>query len=280
MSNTRSLWVNSNSGDPPLISVVIPARNRQDYLDNAVGSVIGQTVEARIEIIVVDDGSTPKLSSPHIADHTRTVRVIRSKHVRGPAVSRNIGMSLARGKYIAFLDSDDYWQSDFLEKMIRTIRREGTLGACCMSRKIYTKNRSHPFLTVSTFMRRLRSVIKDNLFLLITYMNGGRLPVDLPYLTQLSHMLFERKTIADIIFYPEMILCEDWLFVSDVLKIGEVSIITDKLVNFRISSSGYALQKINRVDKRRLYQRLLCEMMKTSGPTPFVCLFYFYTLTI
>jgi glycosyltransferase involved in cell wall biosynthesis len=104
---------------PPLVSVVIPTYNRWPMIAEAVQSVLSQTFKA-FELIIVDDGSTDN-----------TTRLLRSYDSRlkifsqpraGVAAARNAGVAMSRGKYIAFLDSDDLWspakleiQADFME---------------------------------------------------------------------------------------------------------------------------------------------------------------------
>ena len=99
----------------PLVSVVIPNFNNESYLAECLESVIAQSYK-RIEIIVVDDGSTD--SSIEILDKYQSkIRVIRSSH-NGASAARNIGIEQSKGKFIAFMDSDDIWIIDKIEKQI------------------------------------------------------------------------------------------------------------------------------------------------------------------
>ena len=99
-------------GDRPLVSVVIPAYNAMPYLPIAVSSVLGQTYQP-VEVIIVNDGS-----SDGTADWVRSVtddRVTLIEKLNGGASSaRNQGIRAARGKYVAFLDADDYWEPNKL----------------------------------------------------------------------------------------------------------------------------------------------------------------------
>ena len=104
----------------PLFSVVIPVYNRADIVGRAVRSVQSQLCQD-FEIIVVDDGSTDSLHSViHFIDDLRIQLVCQPN--RGAGTARNHGIDLARGKYVAFLDSDDTFLPHHLEAMERLLR--------------------------------------------------------------------------------------------------------------------------------------------------------------
>ncbi len=91
----------------PKVSVIIPTFNRLPMLKEAVDSVLAQDFED-IELIVVDDGSADG-TSEEMGRYGGRVRVVRHPENRGVSAARNSGILHAKGKYIAFLDSDDLW---------------------------------------------------------------------------------------------------------------------------------------------------------------------------
>ncbi|MEN8139834.1 MAG: glycosyltransferase [Thermodesulfobacteriota bacterium] len=93
----------------PLISVIIPTWNRVDFLATAIDSVLSQNFQD-FELIVVDDGSTD--ATPELlASHGRRLTTLATGgNQQGPAAARNLGIKAATGEFIAFLDSDDWWQ--------------------------------------------------------------------------------------------------------------------------------------------------------------------------
>ena len=103
----------------PLVSVVIPVYNVEEYLRECVDSVLRQTYPY-FEVVLIDDGSTDSSGSicDDYAARDSRIRVIHQEN-HGLGHARNTGMDTAAGKYIIFLDSDDYWEHDLLEKVLR-----------------------------------------------------------------------------------------------------------------------------------------------------------------
>ena len=111
----------------PLVSIITPSYNSEKYIIETIESVLAQTYK-NWEVIIVDDLSTDDSLQiiEQYAQKDRRIKVIRSKQNRGPAKARNRAIEEAKGKYIAFLDSDDVWFPDKLEKQI-TFMQENNL---------------------------------------------------------------------------------------------------------------------------------------------------------
>ena len=104
----------------PKVSIVIPVYNTEKYLCQCLDSVINQTL-TDFEIICVDDGSTdesPSILSNYEKRDSRFKVISQSN--KGPGTARNIGMNQASGEYLIFLDSDDWFELDFLSKLVET----------------------------------------------------------------------------------------------------------------------------------------------------------------
>ena len=105
----------------PLFTVVIPTFNRKKFLKRSTDSVLNQTYKD-FELIIVDDGSTDA-TIELMADYTgKGINYIRTPNL-GVSHGRNTGIKNSRGSYIAFLDSDDYWESTKLEHVIYEINK-------------------------------------------------------------------------------------------------------------------------------------------------------------
>ena len=145
-----------------IISVIIPTYNKAPYIQQAVDSVLGQTYKD-LEIIVVDDGSTdetvPKLKS--YVDAGLITYLYQTN--QGPSVARNVGLRLARGQYIKFLDSDDFLYPEQIKKQIQDI--EGEPEAISITDylilKLNGKTEKRPVYLVSK-EKQLASFIESN----------------------------------------------------------------------------------------------------------------------
>ncbi|SDD33236.1 glycosyltransferase family 2 protein [Natrinema hispanicum] len=105
------------SSTSPLVSVVIPTYNRSEVIGNAISSGLNQTFDD-LEILVVDDGSTDQTKKVVSTFTDERVRYIPLAENQGANAARNTGVRQANGDLIAFLDADDEWQSDKIEKQV------------------------------------------------------------------------------------------------------------------------------------------------------------------
>ena len=101
----------------PFVSVIIPTYNRKNLIVRAVDSVLNQSFR-NFELLVIDDGSADGTESVMTGIQDNRLRYLPLPENGGPAKARNEGIRLARGEYIAFLDSDDAWRKDKLQKQL------------------------------------------------------------------------------------------------------------------------------------------------------------------
>lgn len=107
-----------NDRERPLVSVIIPVFNAEKYIKRALSSLVSQTYE-NIEIICVNDGSTDHSANilERMAESDNRVKVITQVN-SGPAKARNTGLDIARGKYISFVDSDDFVDKEMYATLV------------------------------------------------------------------------------------------------------------------------------------------------------------------
>ena len=103
------------------VSVIVPTYNRAQALEKALNSIISQSV--KLEVLVCDDGSTDNTAA--VAERAATrcrLKYIRGSNSGGPARPRNAGLQTAQGEFVAFLDSDDWWEPNKLSASVEALR--------------------------------------------------------------------------------------------------------------------------------------------------------------
>jgi glycosyltransferase involved in cell wall biosynthesis len=121
--------VSGVAGRWPLVSVILPTRGRPRLVREVLAAIIGQSYPGRIECIVVHDEEPPDPSLAHLGTAQRSVVAVPNTHTPGLAGSRNTGLGLARGEFIATCDDDDIWHAGKLAAQIARLLREPDLLA-------------------------------------------------------------------------------------------------------------------------------------------------------
>ncbi len=213
------------------VSVIIPVYNVEPYLEECLDSVCNQTLK-EIEIICINDGSTDsslKILQQYAEQDERIIIINQNNH--GLSHSRNIGIQLAKGKYIYFLDSDDYISYEALDFLVN-IMLTGNLEMLLfnarvfgdrnveekrLQREINIFNRSHEYPFVSR---------GENLFKLLIDNNE--------YVSAVSAQLISRNFLQDnSLMFQEDIIHEDELYTFKCLLLASRVGYTEKAFYFR-----------------------------------------------
>ena len=114
-----------------MISIVMPAYNAAGTIRDSIQSIFAQTVKDW-ELIVIDDGSKDDTTRilEELAAVDKRIRFLKNEKNSGASYTRNRAVALARGEWIAFLDSDDLWRSDKLEKQLALIEKHPNAVIC------------------------------------------------------------------------------------------------------------------------------------------------------
>jgi glycosyltransferase involved in cell wall biosynthesis len=126
----------------PLVSVVIPTYNCEAYIRETIDSVLAQEFQ-NIEIIVVDDGSTDR-TVDFVRSYGHSVRFL-SQENSGVCVARNRGLREAAGKYICFMDHDDYWYPGKISRQVEEFGRHPEVGVVYSAFTLWTADASGNF---------------------------------------------------------------------------------------------------------------------------------------
>jgi teichuronic acid biosynthesis glycosyltransferase TuaG len=217
-----------------MVSIIIPVYNNEVYLVQAVESVLGQTFQD-FEIIIIDDCSADDTLAVarRLAVEDSRIKVIANTENLGVVQSRNTGFAAAAGDYIAFLDSDDIWSNEKLEKQITLMERD-SLDLC------YT---AYAFIDADG--------------------NRHGKTYHVPESASLSRMLREnvigcstvvlRKHLTDTVKLREGYAHEDYVMWLELLRNGVVAGgINEPLMLYRKTEQGRSFNKINAA-KGRFY---------------------------
>ena len=216
-------------GTAPIVSVVIPVYNIEAHLRQCLDSVAGQTLQD-IEIICVDDGSTD--SSPEILDEygERDARfcIIHQENA-GPGSARNRGINEATGEYLIFLDSDDWFEANFLEKMVK--RSKETLADITICRSV-------------EFDTNTIQTLPSEWMLKTEYLPGDTFsPKEISnYVFQFTYgwpwdKLYRTKFVKEsALEYPPLPNSEDLVFVFQSLALAErIALVENILIHHRVN---------------------------------------------
>lgn len=122
----------------PEVSVIIPTYNRGDLISDTIDSVLAQSFQD-FEILVVDDGSTDNTREV-LKKYAGKITYLNIVHTGLPAAARNAGLKQAKGKYVAFLDSDDIWMPEKLAKQVAVLENYPEIDLVCSNAYIYREN--------------------------------------------------------------------------------------------------------------------------------------------
>lgn len=186
------------NGNKDLVSIVIPVYNVELYLKKCMESIINQTYK-NLEIIIVDDGSLdncPKICDEYSKKDKR-IKVIHKEN-GGLSDARNAGIDIATGKYITFVDSDDYVSHDYVEYMYSLIRKYKAQIATCETEVINTEK--NKLIKPTKFEENIEVFSKKELFYNILFAQK----VDVSAYSK----LYETSLFKDI-RYPKGVVYED-----------------------------------------------------------------------
>jgi len=225
-----------------LISVIIPVYNVEKYLDRCVETIVNQTYK-NLEIILVDDGSTDNcpMMCDEWAKKDGRIKVIHKAN-GGSSSARNAGLNICKGRYIGFIDSDDYVDSDMYENLYDAVKG---LSNCLPVVGIFNEDERGVVSSISYAQKREQN--KENYFESVLLHKG---------VIAVWAKLFDRNIIGDVRF-DESKLNEDLLFafaiekkVDRVVYIGKVGYHYVYRVGSTSRSFGKAVHDI--VDNARI----------------------------
>jgi glycosyltransferase involved in cell wall biosynthesis len=206
----------------PLVSVVIPVFNAEKWLFSLLTSIKAQTYK-NLELIVIDDGSTDgslDIAQRYAVQNPEIIMRVMSQENRGVSDARNLGIMNCSGEYIAFVDSDDLWFSNKIEKQVTAVTKSGS-GVIACSYVIFSDSNSKILETVKP---NWSTKGVRNWLLFRSY--GGLLS---------STLLINKDVLQKVNgFKSNLSLSADIEFAWRLIKISNVECISEPLVAYRL----------------------------------------------
>ncbi len=227
------------------VSVIVPIHNTEQYLKRCLESLINQSLQ-EIEIILIDDGSTDnslKLIKSY-AEKDNRIKILTQAN-SGAASARNAGLFIAKGEYVGFVDSDDYIDLSFYEKLYKKAKETNSEIVKCKGRMIELSGKT------SSFGVRLEMVKKNKAYLARSFT------------TCIYDRNFMRKN--KIIFPTDMCVGEDaFLILNAVLKTDKIEFIDEELY--------YYIRRENSLDSKELNDEKIKSILKfISNSIELIC---------
>lgn len=203
----------------PKISIIVPVYNVEKYLDRCMQSLVNQTLKD-IEIILVDDGSPdncPQMCDEYAQKDNR-IKVIHKQNA-GLGYARNSGLEIATGKYVAFVDSDDYVDTSMYEALYKRAETINVDVVYCGFNTEVSKNKWRESKEVNKDQLWEGNNVKEFMYNMIASGKGVR--QERLYQMSVWHAIYKRDIIVknDILFPSERdVVSEDIPFQVDFLK--------------------------------------------------------------
>lgn len=245
------------------ISIIVPIYNVEKYLGQCIQSVLDQTF-SDFELILIDDGSTD--SSLEICDKYANkdsrIRVIHKEN-KGVAAARNTGLNLCEGRYICFLDSDDYLEKDYLEYLYRKIENSNYDFVSCTANFV---DEDGKFIKRNDYGVNEFEINKDNVFDI--YMKSNIIE-DVVW-----NKIYKKEVFKDL-RYVEGLIYEDSEMIIRLLKRIKKALFTKaykynyrirkgSILNYQDSNVENKKFHIKKIDLLMVYELILRELKGTK----------------
>ena len=198
-----------------LVSVIIPYFKKKNYIQQTLKSVINQTYKNLEILIIYDDKDISDLKIlNHLKKKDKRIKIIVNRNTLGAGFSRNVGIKSAKGKFIAFLDSDDLWKKNKIKFQLDFMLKNN-LKAC---------HSSYEVINSSNEIKKIRKSKK--------YTNYNQLLKSCDI--GLSTVMVQRKVFSKDLKFPSLRTKEDFVLWLKILKSGfEIGALEESLMSWR-----------------------------------------------
>ena len=221
----------------PKVSIIIPVYNTEQYLKQCLDSVCNQTFKD-IEIIVVNDNSTDNSFNiiKEYADNDNRFVVINLTETKGQGNARNEGLKIAKGKYITFVDSDDWVRNDFVEILYNEIEKNN-LDVVSASQYFYD-NLQKRVVNMQTISAKVLN--KSNVETLL-------IPKKIFFIIPVWQKIYKKQFLDDNKIKFKLCFHEDNIFLFETLiKTTKIKFIDDEIYFYRINRENSSMHEMNK----------------------------------
>ena len=214
-----------------MITVIIPAFNSERYIEKCIRSILKNSYR-NLEIIVIDDGSEDNtaLIAEKLKKEDNRINVI-SQEKSGVSAARNKGLDIAKGDYIAFVDSNDYISVDYFEKLVAAFKNDTDIACCrhiCVDEN--EKVLLNPFFKIDTVFTYTPQDLADNYFNLISGV-----------INPACGKLYKKSLIGNTRFSPTLKWGEDANFNLEIYRKMQKMVVLPFKCYFYVIHSGQTI---------------------------------------
>lgn len=221
----------------PIVSIIVPVYNVEKYLEDCIDSLINQTYN-KIEILLINDGSTDKskiICEKYLKIDDR-IKLI-NKLNGGLSDARNVGIDLATGEYLTFVDSDDVLSNKFIEKMLKVALDTKTDIVCSRYMRFKEKNK------IIEAKENIKNVMILDSF---KFLKNVFYQYDQTLYSVSACSKIYKKDIFRTLRYPKGKLYEDVAIISDLMEMtNKIAVLDEILYFYRISENSITNSKFN-----------------------------------
>lgn len=221
----------------PLISVIVPAYNAENFIGETLNSVLSQTYR-NIEVLVVDDGSqdrTPEIVKAFVQKDERVILLQQTN--AGVAAARNLAIQISRGEYIAPLDADDIWYPEKLEKQVQCFLEADESVGLVYAWSVSIDEEGKIFWHSKTVKLDRINYVEGDVFTALVYSN---------FISNASVPLIRRTCLDRVGGYNDQLKaqnaqgCEDWDLSLRIAEFYQFRVVPEFLIGYRqvIGSMG------------------------------------------
>lgn len=210
----------------PLVTVIIPAYNHEDFVVEAIASVLSQSLKD-FELLIVDDGSTDStLNQIRTFDDPRITVIVQEN--RGAAAALNRGLNEAKGRYIAVLNSDDRYHVDRLQVLCETLKNNPQLQLVVTGINVINREGQ---CEAATWLERGLEYYKKSGTVFYAVMRDN-------FICSSSNFFFRRELLEKTGLFLPLRYCHDLDFILQALVYGEVLCLDEVLLDYRVHGSN------------------------------------------